>query len=805
MGFRAPIVLVITAVVASFAGACKGSLSVTMQVVDEGQQPVSGVHVWYDGGETTTNDEGYFTLGKLHTPEMVVLSKDGYLDEPVTVGWTDQDGTRPVTLLTDGGNRLVIHSGGDVMLGRRYVDPDDEEDEYGPGDGLLVPGDGGASARALVRDLAPAFRAAHLRLVNLETVVGHFDEEDAYPGKRWILGTDPDALAALESLGVDAVILANNHQRDYMDEGVLTTLVSPGQHNLDIVGAGLSATAAQAPLILRRGGHRVGILAYTSVDGTYVNDAYPTDAETPPEELDEDEVWLWEGRSWGWSGGTTDIPEQDRRIGSAWAAFVEVEELLDEHEGADCWRSLTAVYPELQDWVARRGHGGGALWDSETSVAAIASLRSQVDLVVVNLHSGYQFSTAPSSGIQAAARAAIDAGADLVVGHHPHVLQGVEFYDDRLIVWSLGNFIFEQDFLSTFPSAYLRTVWEDGELLQAQLVPLVIEAYRPVPCVDDAARRTLASMWEQSLAGATSSRGSDGAIRSLLDEEAGEDAAQGQPRFRIDHHAAMISQGTLDEFTQPIELAGHTPTVWVIPGLTWLPLQDPAPDGVDVGRSLFGRGGFEDMDTDDRADDATHWQLDTNAKELVAERPHDGKWCMKIERSRTNTSDVVVHPIARITLPDHRLWWDEESPADGEPSYSLHLWTRIRGAGDRGVIRLTAYHFDDSNPSIAPISKVIRELEYPIVAVNGNTWQDVWIDIPPEDMAPDENGRRVSAVMFTIVVSPQDTGETTMWFDDIDLIEWRPAAQAPSTWGDVTWLRSNLDNSTTLEVRGNAW
>jgi len=794
--------LVLTAVLAGLAGACKSSLSVTVQVVDEANEPVSGVHVWYDDGETTTNDEGWFTLDKLHTPELVVLSKEGYLDEPLTVGWSDQDGTRPVTLLADGdGQRLVLHSGGDVMLGRRYVDPDDEDEEYESGDGLLIPGDGGDSARALVRHLSPAFRAAHLRTVNLETVVGHFGEEDAYPGKRWILGTDPDALAALESLGVDTVILANNHQRDYMDEGVLTTLVAPGQHGLHIVGGGLSRSAAEAPLILERGGHRVGMLAYTSVDGTYVNDAYPTDDETPPEELDEEEAWQWEGRSWGWSGESVSVPEQDRRIGSAWAAYVEVEEQLDELEAADCWRTLTAIYPELQDWVARRGHGGGALWDSDVSSAAIAQLRPEVDLLVVNLHSGYQFSTAPSSGIRQAARDVIDAGADLVVGHHPHVLQGVEFYDGKLIVWSLGNFIFEQDFLSTFPSAYLRTVWEGGTLLQAQLVPLVIENYRPVPCVDDAAERTLATMWEQSLAGATSSRGSDGVIRSLLKG----DGAEELPRFRIDHHSAKISLDALEPFTQPIELAGHTPTPWDVPGLTWLPLMESPPDGVEVGRALFGRGGFEDMDTDDEADDATHWQLDTDAKKLVDERPHEGRWSLKIERSRTNTSDVVVHPVARVTLPDHRLWWDEESPADGAPSYSLHLWTRIRGSRDQGVIRLTAYHFDDSNPSIAPISKVVRELEYPIDALDGNSWREVWIDIPSEDLAADSDGDRVSAVMFTLVVSPQENRETTMWFDDIELIEWRPANEAPAVWGDVTWLRSSLDGSIELDVLGSEW
>jgi poly-gamma-glutamate capsule biosynthesis protein CapA/YwtB (metallophosphatase superfamily) len=64
------------------------------------------------------------------------------------------------------------------------------------------------------------------------------------------------------------------------------------------------------------------------------------------------------------------------------------------------------------------------------------------DLVVVLLHWGVEYARFPETVQRLAARALVDAGADLVIGHHPHVLQEVELYRDAVIAYSLGNFLF---------------------------------------------------------------------------------------------------------------------------------------------------------------------------------------------------------------------------------------------------------------------------------------------------------------------------------------------------------------------------
>jgi poly-gamma-glutamate capsule biosynthesis protein CapA/YwtB (metallophosphatase superfamily) len=87
-------------------------------------------------------------------------------------------------------------------------------------------------------------------------------------------------------------------------------------------------------------------------------------------------------------------------------------------------------------------------WISEASKeeieTQIADAYDDVDYLVVGFHWGDEYHLSQNSYQRYLAKIAIDAGADLVIGHHPHWLQGVELYKDRPIVYSLGNFVFDQ-------------------------------------------------------------------------------------------------------------------------------------------------------------------------------------------------------------------------------------------------------------------------------------------------------------------------------------------------------------------------
>ena len=133
----------------------------------------------------------------------------------------------------------------------------------------------------------------------------------------------------------------------------------------------------------------------------------------------------------------------------------------------------------------------GVAFAAEEAVAAdVASARARADVVVALFHFGVEYTDAPQPDQQRLARAAIDAGALLVLGHHPHTLQGWERYRGGLIAYSLGNFVFDLDDEDlanlgprAFQSAVLFVTLSDDEVLDVRAEPVVIDELenRPRP------------------------------------------------------------------------------------------------------------------------------------------------------------------------------------------------------------------------------------------------------------------------------------------------------------------------------------
>ena len=113
--------------------------------------------------------------------------------------------------------------------------------------------------------------------------------------------------------------------------------------------------------------------------------------------------------------------------------------------------------------------------DPESVTDGVWEVRSRADIVVVVLHAGKEYSRTPTEAQLAAARAAIDAGADLVVGHHPHVTQTVDYYRDGLVVYSLGNALFDIQLQSAMQGDLLRVLVTRDGLMQAELWPFWID------------------------------------------------------------------------------------------------------------------------------------------------------------------------------------------------------------------------------------------------------------------------------------------------------------------------------------------
>ncbi len=94
---------------------------------------------------------------------------------------------------------------------------------------------------------------------------------------------------------------------------------------------------------------------------------------------------------------------------------------------------------------ASAGRSGIAWLKEETLVQDVVAAKAIADVVVVSMHTGTEYKTTPNPITERLARLAIDSGASVVVGHHPHVKQRVEYYSDGVIAYSLGNFVFDQN------------------------------------------------------------------------------------------------------------------------------------------------------------------------------------------------------------------------------------------------------------------------------------------------------------------------------------------------------------------------
>lgn len=130
----------------------------------------------------------------------------------------------------------------------------------------------------------------------------------------------------------------------------------------------------------------------------------------------------------------------------------------------------------------------------------IQRAREQADVVIPFFHWGVEYTLTPTEGDRQMAHAAIDAGADLVLGGHPHWVQGMEIYQGRPIFYSLSNFIFDQEWsFETKQGFILHLTFDRAELVGFRVVPVLIEDfYRPRIVEDDVRTTILGRFWEST-------------------------------------------------------------------------------------------------------------------------------------------------------------------------------------------------------------------------------------------------------------------------------------------------------------------
>jgi len=158
-------------------------------------------------------------------------------------------------------------------------------------------------------------------------------------------------------------------------------------------------------------------------------------------------------------GGTTVKEARTPRI-------IEV----DGHKVAFLAYSLT--YP-AEFWVTDR-HPGVAFGHHNHVVADVKAAKKLSDLVLVSMHWGRESTTQLRDYQVSIGRAAIDAGASIVIGHHPHVLQAIEHYNDGIILYSLGNFAFGSYSKKVDSSVVAQAYFKNNKLVKMHFWPIFV-------------------------------------------------------------------------------------------------------------------------------------------------------------------------------------------------------------------------------------------------------------------------------------------------------------------------------------------
>jgi hypothetical protein len=349
--------------------------------------------------------------------------------------------------------------------------------------------------------------------------------------------------------------------------------------------------------------------------------------------------------------------------------------------------------------VARDPDKPGALHASATNLSGfLAGGAASAGVAIPLLHAGREYSTSPSASARGAFVSLVQQGADLVVAHHPHTVQGVGLVDGgglpRYVLMSLGNLLFDQEVFETFRSflavADVEALPGAGhEVARLRLIPYHIEDYVP---------RLLAA-GELARAGRHLGHLSS-TLPRIPSAGAPADGLRGAVVFPSAHRVVAL-RGTAQYTTAS---TGETVDLAVGNGLT--STLDFAPGGpadflwhVRTGISataLFGRdillgGGFEDGDVDGEFSEGSMWDQ-TAARYVQTSVVRSGHAALVLLRSSTNTTEVAALNRNRIAFP---------------AGARLTFRGFVRG-NNAGTVKVTTRFYDDAGAILSSVDRYTR-------------------------------------------------------------------------------------------------
>jgi poly-gamma-glutamate capsule biosynthesis protein CapA/YwtB (metallophosphatase superfamily) len=698
------------------------------QVTDPDTPPEDLTYDWDfgDGSVSTSADPYHDFLVQADHPYTVTLE----VRDPQ--GMRGRDSTRVTVDPGPSGLPATMNFVGDVMLARTYDNSGGLIDQHGP-EWMFIP------TRPVFGD------DADLNVCNLECPLT--DEGTRHPTKSITFRGRPANVAGLTYAGIDLVSLANNHITDYGQRGMEETQEVLDAAGIPWYGADDGDYGAIQPVFRGVGGVSLAFIGQCNRTGREYNYqpfldagfnkpgfAWETEANLDralASTLPYSDLTVMQLHS-GIEYATGPGARAGSQGGAPGASGVEWD---DRAYGAGDG-SLPAAWT-AEPWDASGRPPAGALSATARAPGAAAGFYPaddppppppyEGDEAVPSLNPPFRFPTRPSLSDRQLRWHAIDMGADLLICHHPHVLQGFEVYQGVLIAHSLGNFVFDQSYAETYPSVIVKTEFDTERFRSFTVRPVFLDDMVP-----HAASGRLG--------------------REILDRQA-EYSRELSTVVTVD---PLTMQGTIQlhpenlqwtpevfERTEPLtEDSGW----WVTPPIEReglgvlrrvLSADAPGPIEVRIGRELLWHGDFED-------EGATFWDLNSSSEIYDATVAHQGARSLRVQRTSSNTGAV-------------NTYLEGYPAALGGRDYSVMTWVKTQDATNAG---LAAMLYTGRG------SGQIGSFEV-TAGINGTQdWTHLWRNFTIEQDAWFFNCRAH--------MDRPAAGESFAWFDEARLVAWEP-------------------------------
>ena len=310
------------------------------------------------------------------------------------------------------------------------------------------------------RSVVDRIDAADFSIANLETLLNDHEGSPARPGMEPHLSAPPHVADELLWCGFDAVAAASNHSLDYGRRGLETTMRELSMHGLPYAGAGEHLAAAREPTYVDTPADRVAVVAACSTDVQH-SAAGPQSANLSGRPGVSPLRWR----------PTYVVPEAVSDTLRAASVELGLERAKEQTEALT---TGTATGDAFEFVVAGEGQNvtieSGSEFDrrlvpSERDVTELCeqvkNANRQADWVVVSLHSheGREhgpMEAEPARFVETFARQCAELGADVFVGHGPHVPRGVDIHEGTPIFYSLGNLFGQLEAVTRQPGALYR-------------------------------------------------------------------------------------------------------------------------------------------------------------------------------------------------------------------------------------------------------------------------------------------------------------------------------------------------------------